>query len=116
MYVWALISTAAISGLLFGYDTGVISGTLVSIGSDLGPAVLSNTQKELITSSTTLGALIGGLGAGVGSDVVGRKWVLGLANLIFIAGAVGQAVCQSVGGMIAGRFVIGLGVGVSLSF
>lgn len=115
MYVWALISTAAISGLLFGYDTGVISGTLVSIGSDLGPAVLSNTQKELITSSTTLGALIGGLGAGVGSDVVGRKWVLGLANLIFIGGAVGQAVCHSVGGMIAGRFVIGLGVGVSLS-
>ena len=44
-FVWGVIFAAAIAGLLFGYDTGVISGTLVVIGGDLGPAVLSNGQK-----------------------------------------------------------------------
>ncbi|KAL7409772.1 general substrate transporter [Mrakia frigida] len=112
-FVWGVIFAAAIAGLLFGYDTGVISGTLVVIGGDLGPEVLSNGQKELITSATTLGALMGGLAAGIGSDVIGRKWVLSVANVIFIAGAVGQAVSHSVWGMIGGRFVIGWGVGIA---
>lgn len=101
-FVWILVLASSISGLLFGkflrslfisilsgylytlytgYDTGVISGALVTIGSDLGPAELSNTQKELITSSTTLGALLGGLAAGIVSDFVGRKPVLAGANV-----------------------------------
>ncbi|CED85172.1 general substrate transporter [Phaffia rhodozyma] len=113
LYVWALVTTAAVAGLLFGYDTGVISGTLVSIGSALGPAVLSSGQKELITSATTLGALLGGLAAGLSSDWIGRKMVIAVANVIFIAGAVGQACCHTVWSMIGCRFVIGLGVGVA---
>lgn len=59
----------------------MISGALVTIGSDLGPEHLSNTQKELITSATTLGALLGGLAAGIVSDFVGRKPVLAGANV-----------------------------------
>lgn len=83
-----------------GYDTGVISGALVTINSDLGPAELSSGQKELITSATTLGALIGGLVAGMLSDFVGRKPVLGISDVIFIGGAVGQAVCHTVWSMV----------------
>ncbi|CEL62814.1 Myo-inositol transporter 1 OS=Schizosaccharomyces pombe (strain 972 / ATCC 24843) GN=itr1 PE=3 SV=1 [Rhizoctonia solani AG-1 IB] len=112
-FVWVLVLASSISGLLFGYDTGVISGALVSIGSDLGPAQLSNTQKELITSATTLGALIGGLAGGMISDFVGRKPVLAAANVIFIGGAVGQAACHTVAAMIGGRFLIGIGVGLA---
>ncbi|CAE7173542.1 unnamed protein product [Rhizoctonia solani] len=112
-FVWVLVLASSISGLLFGYDTGVISGTLVTIGSDLGPEQLSNTQKELITSATTLGALIGGLAAGMISDFVGRKPVLAAANVVFIGGAIAQAVCHTVAAMIGGRFLIGIGVGLA---
>ncbi|KAG8928204.1 myo-inositol transporter [Tulasnella sp. 418] len=113
LFVWILVFASSISGLLFGYDTGVISGALVTIRGDLGPAELSNTQKELITSATTLGALLGGFTAGILSDRIGRKWVLAVADLIFIAGAVGQSVCRTVPAMIGGRFVIGWGVGLA---
>ncbi|KAL7419079.1 myo-inositol transporter itr1 [Cryptotrichosporon argae] len=111
-FVWILVCTASISGLLFGYDTGVISGTLISIRSDLGHA-LSSREMELVTSSTTFGALLGGLGAGALSDVVGRKPVLALANVVFVAGAAGQAVSHTVAAMTAGRFVVGLAVGLA---
>ncbi|KAF9531200.1 general substrate transporter [Crepidotus variabilis] len=112
-FVWILVMCSTISGLLFGYDTGVISGALVTIGSDLGPDTLSNGQKELITSATTLGALLGGLVAGVLSDWTGRRLVLGIADIIFIGGAIGQAVCHDVWSMIGGRFLIGIGVGLA---
>ncbi|KAI0074956.1 general substrate transporter [Panus rudis PR-1116 ss-1] len=112
-FTWILVACASISGLLFGYDTGVISGALVSIGGDLGPATLSSGQKELITSATTLGALLGGLVAGMLSDFLGRRPVLGIADIIFIGGAIGQAVCHTVWSMIGCRFLIGIGVGVA---
>jgi MFS transporter, SP family, solute carrier family 2 (myo-inositol transporter), member 13 len=92
---------------LTGYDTGIISGTLVTIGTDLGNHLLTDIQKELITSATTLGALIGGLLSGILSDYLGRKWVIAVANVIFITGALIQTVAKSVSVMIGGRFVIG---------
>lgn len=112
-FVWLLVTCCTISGLLFGYDTGVISGTLVTINGDLGPAQLSDGQKEFITSATTLGALLGGLAGGAMSDWTGRRLVLGFADIIFVGGALGQAVCHTVWSMIGCRFLIGIGVGLA---
>lgn len=112
-FVWLLVCCCTISGLLFGYDTGVISGALVTINGDLGPSELSNGQKEFITSATTLGALLGGLTAGAISDWTGRRPVLGIADLIFMGGAMGQAVSHTVWSMIGCRFLIGIGVGLA---
>ncbi|SJL13177.1 related to Myo-inositol transporter 1 [Armillaria ostoyae] len=112
-FVWALVLCATVSGLLFGYDTGVISGALVTIGSDLGPEQLSSGQKEFITSATTLGALLGGFVAGAMSDWTGRRPVLAISDIIFIGGAIAQAVCHDVWSMIGGRFLLGIGVGLA---
>ncbi len=115
-FVWFLVAMAATGGLLFGYDTGVIGGVLVhkDVAADLGRASLSSGAKEILTTATTLGALIGGFGSGVLADWRGRKFVLGVADVIFIVGAVMQTVSFGHGAywiMAVGRLVIGFAVG-----
>src|SRR5450755_165712 len=74
----------ALGGLLFGYDTGVISGALLFIGKDF-PG-LTSFDKELLTSILLIGALFGALAAGRIADRAGRRpTVLGTAAL-FVAG------------------------------
>lgn len=72
------------------------------VGGDLGPAELSNGQKELITSATSLGALIAGVAAGALADQIGRKWVIAIADVVFVVGAIMQAVAHHLWVMIAG--------------
>ncbi|EHL03699.1 putative Bud site selection protein 6 [Glarea lozoyensis 74030] len=67
VFVWLLTFSAGISGLLFGYDTGVISATLVSINSSLGHP-LTTLDKSLITSATALFALLVSPVSGVLAD------------------------------------------------
>jgi MFS family permease len=83
-----LLSAAitALGGLLFGYDTGVISGALLFIGKDF-PG-LTSFDEELLTSILLIGALIGALAAGRIADQVGRRpTVLATAALTRTPGA-----------------------------
>lgn len=99
---------------LTGYDTGVISAVLVTLGTDLGKA-LTSSEQELITSITSGGALIGAVVAGMTSDKYGRKFGVYFGCVLFIAGAVIQAAAYSLAQMTVGRFVVGLGVGSAVS-
>jgi SP family myo-inositol transporter-like MFS transporter 13 len=100
----------------FGADirtssTGVISSMLVSIGSDLSNRPLDTLDKSLITSCTSLFALIASPLAGVLADKLGRRKVILAADTLFALGAFIQAVTNNVWGMIAGRSIVGLAVG-----
>jgi len=76
-------SITALGGLLFGYDTGVVSGALLYVKKSFG---LSSFQQELVTSLLLVGCMIGALTAGRIADKVGRKpTVLGTA-IVFIVG------------------------------
>ena len=91
----------------------MISATLVSIGSSLSNRPLSTLDKSLITASTSLFALLISPASGLLADSLGRKKVILLADVLFVLGAVIQAITTSVWGMIIGRSIVGLAVGAA---
>lgn len=109
-FSWLVSITAAIGGMLFGYDTGIISAVLVYIHEDLGHH-LSSSERELITSITSGGAFIGAIFAGATADRYGRKVAIYVGCVLFTIGAVIQAAAFSVAQMTVGRLVVGFGVG-----
>lgn len=94
-------------------DTGVISATLVSIGTALSGRELSSLDKSIITSATALFALIASPVSSVLADHLGRRRVILYADALFIGGAVLQAVSSTVPLMVVGRCIIGAGVGAA---
>ncbi|KER00327.1 hypothetical protein AUEXF2481DRAFT_274 [Aureobasidium subglaciale EXF-2481] len=110
--IWLLTLSAGLSGLLFGYDTGVISSTLVSIHEDLGRP-LSTLDLSAITSSTSLLALIASPLAGHFADTLGRRPVIVAACGLFIFGALFQSAATNVWTMVLGRAVVGAAVGAA---
>src|ERR1700749_2157404 len=76
---------AALAGLLFGLDIGVISGALPFIAKHF---TLDDRVQEWIVSSMMVGAAFGAIGAGWLSWRLGRRYALGLAAILFIAGSV----------------------------
>lgn len=95
-------------------DTASISAALLHLAPSLSTPEnpVTTWDKSLITSSTSLGALIGGLFAGLLADRIGRKGVIWVADVLFVLGALWQALAGSVSAMVVGRAVVGLGVGV----
>jgi sugar porter (SP) family MFS transporter len=107
-----VISGAAITalgGLLFGYDTGVISGALLFIGKDFHN--LTSFDKELLTSILLIGALIGALVAGRIADTIGRRPTVLITAAVFVGGVMLAAFSPSYDVLVAARVIIGLAVG-----
>ncbi|KAK4190179.1 Myo-inositol transporter 2 [Podospora australis] len=113
LFIWLLTLSAGISGLLFGYDTGVISSTLVSLGTSLSGRALTSLDKSIITSSTSLFALLISPFSSVIADKLGRKRVILVADVLFVLGAALQAVSSTVAAMVAGRSIVGMAVGAA---
>jgi MFS transporter, SP family, galactose:H+ symporter len=110
-FVNTAAAITATGGLLFGYDTGVISGALLFIRQDFAP--LSPFLEGIIVSFLLVGAVVGALSGGPLSDRVGRRPTTLLAAVIFGVGALAVAFAPGVGFIIFGRFLLGLGVGLA---
>jgi len=109
-WLWLVLVVVLFAGGLFGYDQGVISGALRGIKSTF---TLSPLLIEVVTSWVTLGALFGSLAGGELADQVGRKPTVLIAGVMFTLGAVVQAFAPDTLILVAGRLVVGAGVGVA---
>src|SRR5215212_6967413 len=107
-FVYVVASVAALGGLLFGYDTGVISGALLFIGKDFD---LNAFLEGFIVSSLLLGAMVGAGVSGSLSDRLGRRTIILAAAAIFAVGSIGAGLAPNVWVLVFFRFFLGLGVG-----
>lgn len=110
--VYFIAIVAAIGGLLFGYDTGVISGALLFLKVSFA---LNDTTQEIAVSVVLVGAIIGALGAGRVNDALGRKCTLLILAVIFTAGALFTAISPNLLLFILCRVVVGVGIGAAAS-
>ena len=108
IYVIAVI--AATGGLLFGFDTGVISGAIPFFQKDFG---LDNSMVELVTSAGLVGAILGALFCGKITDILGRKVVILASAVIFTIGALWSGFAPSIEQLIIARLFLGIAIGVS---
>lgn len=103
-------SFAALGGFLFGYDLGLIAGALLYMETDIA---LNEGTEEVIVGMAKLGAVFGTFIGGALMQHLGRKRAIAWNSAFFIAGPVVMAAASDAALLSFGRFVVGLGVGVS---
>lgn len=109
-YVVLISLVAACGGLLFGFDTAVISGVVPFIKPYFN---LSDAELGLAVSSVLLGCIAGTQLAGKPGDLLGRKKTLLITALLFLTSALGSAMVESFAGFIVYRIVGGIAVGAA---
>jgi len=109
-YVSMVSFVAAIGGLLFGFDTGVIAGTISGVVRDFN---LNPWQEGFAVSNLIIACIIGSVAAGPLSDRFGRKKMLIFSGFLFTVSAVLSGVCQNYTQLIIARLIGGLGVGIA---
>ncbi len=109
LYIIFLASVAAIGGLLFGYDTAVISGTIGNVAHRFS---LDDVGTGWYVGSALTGSIAGVLIAGALSDYFGRKKTMLLSALLFSASALGCAVSPDFSQLVIWRIVGGTGIGI----
>ncbi|XP_071696737.1 probable inositol transporter 2 [Rutidosis leptorrhynchoides] len=112
-YILRLAFSAGIGGLLFGYDTGVISGALLYIRDDFEAVDKKTWLQESIVSMAVAGAIIGAAIGGWLNDRYGRRFALLFADFLFFVGAVLMAAAPNPSVLITGRIFVGFGVGMA---
>ena len=110
LYVAMVCVVAALGGLLFGYDTGVINGAIGPLKTHF---VLDANAEGWATGCALLGCAIGAALAGVLSDWLGRKKVLIVSAVLFLISAIGTALPKEIATFIVFRIIGGVGVGAA---
>lgn len=108
IYFIAII--AALGGLLFGYDTGVISGAILFINKEFQ---LTSFDTSIVVSAVLVGATIGALIGGILADVIGRKNTIIISAMVFAIGALLTALALDMATLISGRIILGLAIGAA---
>jgi MFS transporter, SP family, galactose:H+ symporter len=108
--VVVIAAVAATGGLLFGFDTGVISGAIPFFQKAFG---IADNWVEIITTAGLVGAVIGAMFSGRIADILGRKKVILAAAVIFAIGAVWSGMSPTAPMLLVARFFLGIAIGVS---
>jgi sugar porter (SP) family MFS transporter len=115
-HVYFVATIAAFGGLLFGYDTGVISGALLLIKTQFaepGAQQMALGLQEWVVSVVLIGAMAGALISGKLADKFGRKKIIIVTSIIFILGSAISGLAPDIILIIIGRVIIGLAIGVA---
>lgn len=108
--IYIIAAIAATGGLLFGFDTGVISGAIPFFQKDFG---IDDGMIEVITSAGLVGAILGAFFCGRITDKLGRKKVILASAVIFTIGALWSGLANNPGNLIAARLFLGVAIGIS---
>lgn len=108
-YVVFLSIVAALGGILFGYDTAVISGTTTDVATQFG---LNDISKGWYVGCALVGSIIGVAVAGMLSDFLGRKKTMLIASVLFSVSAIGCCLCAGIDDLVIYRIIGGLGIGI----
>jgi MFS family permease len=109
-YLLPICLIATLGGLLFGFDTGVISGAVEPLTAKFG---LSPFMKGWASSCVLIGCALGVLVVGPLSDRYGRKLAMFLAAAMFFVSSVGTSIPQDILTFIIFRFIGGIGIGIA---
>jgi SP family galactose:H+ symporter-like MFS transporter len=109
-FVYLATAVAALGGMLFGYDIGVISGAILFVKKDFA---LSGGLEEIVVSSVLLGSLIGAIAGGMLADRWGRRRLLIVTAIVFGLGAIGAALAPDTAWLIVARVIAGSAIGVA---
>src|ERR1700751_5143954 len=106
-FVELVAATAALAGLLFGFDTGGISGAILFIKGEFG---LTPSAEELLVSAALIGAVCGSILSGRLTDWIGRKRAILITAGIHTVGSMLCAIATSTAVLIVGRIAIGIAI------
>ncbi len=109
-FVYFIAAIAALCGLLFGFDTGVISGAILFVHKDFA---LTTAGVEAIVSAVLLGALSGAVLSGRVTDTFGRRSVIIVVAVIFALGSLWTAMAEGPISLGLGRIVVGFAIGIA---